>query len=231
MHAALRRAPAAEGERSRVRLRLFLVSWLLFGAHFTTNIVREHYPAFALIDHGDFFLDEYAGFHADIYLHPVTGHYVVGNQVLGSLPAALPLFLFDPLLDALERRELARLRASPPEAEYATDRPNRAAFFLRVRDRGLLARFAASAAITSLLVMAPLGAALVVGMFGVLRRRSVPEPRSLALALLFGFGTPILYRSAHLVHNMFLLATVFGAFCLLWRPPGEIVGETGSARL
>jgi hypothetical protein len=40
------------------------------------------------------------GFHADIYLHPVTQHWVAGNQVLGSLPAAVPLFLLDPALDA-----------------------------------------------------------------------------------------------------------------------------------
>ena len=204
-----------------VRLRLFLVSWILFGVHFATNIVREHYPAFALISRGDFFLDDYAGFHADIYLHPVTKHHVVGNQVLGSLPAAAALFVFDPALDALQRWERAHLAPRTEDAEYATDRPNRAQFFRLVRDRGLLLRFAASAAITSLLVMAPLGAALVAAMFGVLERRGVSVPRAAALALLFGFGTPVFYRSAHLVHNMFLLAAAFWAFLLLWRASGD----------
>ncbi len=206
---------------SSVRLRLFLVGWILFGVHFATNIVREHYPAFALVDHGDFFLDEWAGFHADIYRHPVTGHHVVGNQVAGSLPAVVPLLIFDPVLDALERWEKQHFGARTAATEYATDRPNRAAFFRLVRDRGLLLRFAASAALTSWLVMAPLGAALVAGMYEILRRRGVPEARAVALALLFGFGTPIFYRSAHLVHNMFLLATTFGAFGLLWRCPGD----------
>jgi hypothetical protein len=204
-----------------VRLRLFLIAWLVFGAHFATNIVREHYPAFALVSRGDFFLDEYAGFHADIYFHPVTQHWVVGNQVLGSLPAALPLFLLDPALDVLQRWELAHWRQGARAAEYATDRPNRAAFFARVRDRGLLLRFAASAAITSLLVMAPLGAALVAAMHRVLEQRGVPSGRAIALALLFGFGTPLFYRSAHLVHNLFLLAATFAAFLLLWRAPGD----------
>ena len=204
-----------------VRLRLFLIVWILFGVHAATNIVREHYPAFALIERGDFFLDDYAGFHADIYLHPVTKHYVVGNQVLGSLPAVVPLLLLDPALDALQRWELAHWAQREQAAEYTTDRPNRAAFFRTVRDRGLLLRFAASAAITSLLLMAPLGAALVVSMHRTLERRGVPPGRATALALLFGFGTPVFYRSAHLVHNMFLLASVFGAFLLLWRAPGD----------
>ncbi len=204
-----------------VRLRLFLVSWILFGVHLATNIVREHYPAFALISRGDFFLDDYAGFHADIYLHPVTKHYVVGNQVLGSLPAAAALFVLDPALDALQRWERVHMTPRSQDAEYATDRPNRAAFFRLVRDRGLLLRFAASAAITSLLVMSPLGAALVAAMFGVLERRGMPATRAAALALLFGFGTPVFYRSAHLVHNMFLLAAAFWAFLLLWRSSGD----------
>jgi hypothetical protein len=204
-----------------VRLRLFLVAWILFGTFFATNIVREHYPAFALIERGDFFLDDYAGFHADIYLHPVTHHYVVGNQVLGSLPAVIPLLLLDPALDALQRWELGHWAKRGEGEEYATDRPNRAAFFRIVRDRGLLLRFAASAAITSLLLMAPLGAALVVTMQRVLETRGVPASRATALALLFGFGTPVFYRSAHLVHNMFLLATLFGGFLLLWRRPGD----------
>ena len=204
-----------------MRLRLFLVAWILFGVHFATNVVREHYPAFALTSRGDFFLDEYAGFHADIYFHPVTKHWVVGNQVLGSLPAAAALLVFDPLLDALERWEKEHWRERTRDAEYATDLPNRVAFFRVVRDRGLLLRFAASAAITSLFVMAPLGAALVVAMYGVLARRGVPDSRALGLALLFGFGTPIFYRTAHLVHNMFLLAAVFWSFLLLWRAPGE----------
>jgi len=205
-----------------VRSRLFLIAWIAFGTFSATNIVREHYPAFALIERGDFFLDDYAGFHADIYLHPVTQHWVVGNQVLGSLPAAVPLFLLDPALDALQRWELAHWAQRARDAEYATERPNRAAFFRTVRDHGLLLRFAASALITSLLLMAPLGAALVALMHRVLETRGVETGRASALALLFGFGTPVFYRSAHLVHNMFLLAALFGAFLLLWRKPGDV---------
>lgn len=49
-----------------VQGRLFLICVLVYSAFFTTNVVREHYPAFSLIDHGNFRVDEYLGFHSDI---------------------------------------------------------------------------------------------------------------------------------------------------------------------
>ena len=69
-----------------VRLRIFLVCWIGFGVHFATNVVREHYPAFSIVEDFDLYLDEYEGFHADIFVLP-NGHAVQGNQVAGSLPA------------------------------------------------------------------------------------------------------------------------------------------------
>jgi hypothetical protein len=62
--------------------------------HFATN-VREHYPAFSFADHGTFHVDEYQGFHSDIFVHR-DGQSVIGNQVLVSALAAVPLFIFDP---------------------------------------------------------------------------------------------------------------------------------------
>jgi len=204
-----------------VRWRLFLVCWIVFSVHFATNVVREHYPAFSLVEDGDLFLDEYAGFHADIYLGP-RGHHVVGNQIAGSLPAVPPLLLFDPALDALQAYSLSRLdEGEGGDAEYATDRPNRAAFFRKVREQGLELRFGAATAITSVFCMAPLTAGAVVFFFAVLRRRGVREPRAVAIALLFAVGTPLFYRSAHLVHNMFFMMAIFGCFWLLWAKPEE----------
>ena len=49
---------------SSVPLRLFLICWIVFSLFFSTNIVREHYPAFTLIEHGNFRCDEYLGWHA-----------------------------------------------------------------------------------------------------------------------------------------------------------------------
>ena len=207
-----------------LRVRLFLCCWLVYGLFFATNIVREHYAAFAVLDRGDWVCDRYAGMHPDIFLHS-DGHWYVGNNVMGSLIAAAPLLAFDPLLDRLEERSRQALAASPapPDTTYQTRYPLRREAFRRIKLAGLDLRFGASAALTSLLLMAPLSALLVVLVHELLRRRGLDAGRALWLAILFGFGTPLLYRSAHLNHNMFLMQALFGAFLLLWlgREEGE----------
>lgn len=80
------------------RWRIFLVAWIVYSVHFATNVVREHYPAFSVAEHGTFRVDDYQGFHSDIFVHR-DGHAVIGNQVLVSVLAAIPLFVFDPILD------------------------------------------------------------------------------------------------------------------------------------
>jgi hypothetical protein len=204
-----------------VRWRLFLVCWIVFSVHFATNVVREHYPAFSIVEDGDLYLDEYEGFHADIFVH-TNGHAVVGNQVLGSLPAVPPLLLFDPALDALQEWTLAQREAGgAPVTEYRTGLPNRQDFFAKVNERGLSLRFGAATFLTSAFCMAPLTAWFVVLMFNVLRRRGIRQDHATLLAFVFAFGTPIFYRAAHLVHNQFLMMVVFGLFLLLWRSEEE----------
>ena len=58
-----------------------------------------------LVDDQTFQIDEYQGFHADIFVH-TDGHSYIGNNVAVSVLAAVPLFVFDPVLDALERYRL-----------------------------------------------------------------------------------------------------------------------------
>lgn len=206
-----------------VPVRLFVCSWIVFAVHFATNIVREHYPAFSLIERGDFQVDRYVGFHADIFEH-TDGHAYVMNNVFGSVVAAVPLALFDPLLDALEARSRARLEAAggAVDVEYDTKYPNRQELFRRVREAGLDLRFGASAAITSVLLMAPLSSLALVLVWRLLRRRGVGQARALWLAVLFGFGTPVFYRTAHLSHNVLLMHALFGAFLCLWVRPDEV---------
>src|SRR6187549_1777379 len=123
------------------RWRIFLIAWMLYSVHFATNIVREHYPAFSIAQHGTFFVDEYQGFHSDIFVGP-TGHSVIGNQVFVSVLAAVPLFVFRPALDALETYSKTKLaREGVPSAEYRTDKPMRVEFFRTVKARGLDLRF------------------------------------------------------------------------------------------
>src|SRR5688572_14747646 len=121
-----------------VPLRIFLISWLFFSLFFATNVVREHYPAFTLIERGDFVCDAYQDWHADIFRH-TDGHSYVGNNVLGSVIAAVPLLLFDPLLDRIEAHSKRQLAASPapPDTTYDTKHPNRADLFRRARLAGL----------------------------------------------------------------------------------------------
>lgn len=202
------------------RWRIFLVGWILYSAHFATNVVREHYPAFSIVENGTLRVDEYQGFHADIFVH-TDGHSVIGNQVFVSVLAAVPLFVFDPVLDALERysrRRLAEQGVGP--AEYRTDKPNRVAFFRLVKERGLDLRFGAATVVTSAFFMAPLTALFLVFMYDVLLRRGVGRDEATWLTLLFGFGTPLFYRASVLNHNMFVMYAMFISWVLLWRHAG-----------
>jgi len=220
-----------------VKVRIFLTAWVVFAAHFATNVVREHYPAFSIAEHLTFRVDEYQGLHADIFVH-TDGHSYIGNNVAVSVLAAVPLALFDPILDALEEYRLRQLASETglPPAEYQTDKPNRRAFFQLARERGLDLRLGAAAVVTSVFLMAPLSALTVVLMFHLLALRGVAERRAIWLALLLAFGTPVFFRTAHLNHNMFLMYAVFAAFFLLWvRPeheaPASLVHRMGAGFL
>lgn len=202
-------------------IRIFLTCWVIFSVHFATNMVREHFPAFSLVEHGTLKVDRYADFHPDIFIH-TDGHAYIGNNVTASVVAALPLLVFDPILDALERYEKNRnAREGMPTTEYDTERhPNSRAFFSLAQREGLTLRFGASAAVTSVFLMAPLSALAVVLMFQILLYRNVPHDKAVLLALLFAFGTPVFFRAGVLNHNMMLMVTTFAAFYLLWVRPG-----------
>lgn len=205
------------------RWRIFLIAWLLYTAHFATNVVREHYPAFSVAERGTLRLDEYEGFHPDIFVH-TDGHAYICNNVAVSVLAALPLFVFDPLLDALEARRKAQLTdaVAPPDATYRTHHRNRRKFLKLVREKGLDLRFGGATVVTSAFFMAPCSALLLVLMYEVLRRRKLERGQATLLTFLFGFGTPIFFRTAHLNHNMFVMYAMFLAFVLLWlRPDNE----------
>ena len=75
-------APSATRRRA---IRLALVAWVLFVGHFATNVEREHYVAFALVDDQSLKVDDYLGLHPDIFEH-TDGHSYVGNNVGSGLP-------------------------------------------------------------------------------------------------------------------------------------------------
>jgi hypothetical protein len=213
------------------RWRIFLIAWILYSVHFATNVVREHYPAFTIAEHGTFRVDEYQGFHSDIFVH-ADGHSVIGNQVFVSVLAAIPLFVFDPVLDALEAHSKTRLaREGPTDAEYRIDKPMRQAFFRLVKERGLDLRFGAATFVTSVFFMAPATAAFLVFFYGVLLRRGLGAPAATGLTLLLGFATPLFFRTSTLNHNMFVMYAMFVAFVLLWLPASGAAGWPVRRRL
>lgn len=211
-------------------LRLFLTAWVLFTLHASTNVVREHYPAFALVKTGSWRVDEYQGLHPDIFVH-TDGHSYINNNVASSVLAAVPLAVFDPALDAIEAYDKARRAGGPtPRGGYRVDKPLRQKFFQQVTDRGLALRFGAATLITTAFLIAPLSALCVVAVFRILIDRGVSQGRAVWLALVFGFGTPVFFRSANLTPNAFVLYFTFAAFVLLWPRRGEAEPVAGWRR-
>ncbi len=220
------------------RSSLFLAVWVGTALHFATNLAREHYPAFALAEHGTLRCDDWVvtkddptapggtrvePLHPDLFRH-TDGHWYANNQVGASLVAGPVLWLFTPLLDRLEtigKEQAARAPASsesesPLSSTYDSQYPRRQAFMAEVRRRGLHLRLGAAAAITATLVMAPAAALLALLMYELLRRRGVVPRRAWTLALLFPLLTPLLFRSALLNHNQLEALVGFAAFALLW---------------
>ena len=202
-----------------LKWRIFLTAWIVFGLHFTTDVVREHYPALALADHLSFRLDEYGGLHPDLFETPGRGWHI-GNNPGISMFAAIPYALLRPVIDPIvegvrERRERAGLTEPPA---FESEWPNQRAFFAEAWRRGLDVKLALAAAVTQLLFMAPVCAAGAVLMFALLRRLLPTERQAAGLALLFAFGTPLFYRAGFLNHNMVLGLFAFAAFLFIWSP-------------
>jgi hypothetical protein len=208
-----------------IRVRLFLTVSALCALHFATNVVREHYPALALAEHLDLRCDEWAegwpegARNPDLFRHDDPefgdGHFYANNQVGASLVAAPFLILFRPALFVLE--EIGRRQEQSAPAQFDSRFPRRQAFMAEARRRGIHLQLGAVAAITAVLVMAPLAGLLVLLVHAALLRCGTAEPRASRLALLFAAVTPLVFRSAILNHNQMQAVAAFGAFLLLWR--------------
>lgn len=219
-----------------IRVRLFLSVWLVCALHFATNVVREHYPAMALAEHLDLRCDEWAegwpegARNPDLFRHddPESGdgHWYANNQVGAALIAAPVLHLFRPLLSRLA--EVGRRQGESAPAQFTSDYPRRQAFMAEARRRGIHLELGAVAAITAVLVMAPLAGVLALLVHAALLRCGAAEPRASRLALLFAAVTSLVFRSAILNHNQMQAVAALGAFLLLWR--GGTGASEGSRR-
>lgn len=199
--------------------RLFFTCWLIFGLHFSTEIVREIYPAVALGDHVSFRVDEYAGLHPDIFEKEGYGWHIGNNpgvSMLAAVPYALARPVIDEVVEAVEARRARRDADGPPE--YDTPWANEREFFAEAWRQGLDVKLGLAAFVMQFFCMAPISAMSAVAVFFLLRRLLDTEPQALSLALLYAVGTPVFFRTGFLNHNLMLGIFSFLGFYALWDP-------------
>jgi len=200
-------------------IRLFLTGWILFSAHFSSNVVRETYLAITLGESFSLRVDEYLGLHPDLFEIPGRGAYINSNPG-ASMLGAVPYALARPFLDALYRARPGLVAPKPP-AVYDDPRPNRTTFMNESRARGLDIKLGLAAAVTLVGLMAPASALMMVWMYFFLAARLGDERRATWLALLYGFGTPVFFRTAFLNQNLLLAHLVLIAFTALAWPGSD----------
>lgn len=230
-HAAAGAAPETETRRSAtspeswifpargLAFRLFLTCWLVYSIHLATNTVREIIPAITIAEHLSFHVDEYAGFHPDIFEKKDFGWFIDGNP--GASMIAAPAYLLarpiiDPIVAAVNRSRAASGQKEPPA--YNSPWPMAQQFYREAWKRGLDVKLGLASVVTQVLCMAPLSALGVVAMFYLLRFLFQSDQTALWLSLLYAFGTPVFYRAAILNHNMLMGHFVFMGFLVLWNP-------------
>jgi hypothetical protein len=196
-------------------LRVFLTCWLVYTFFWTPYIIREHFPALALAERGSLNVDRYLGWTEDIFRGPRGGAYI-NNNPGASLTGAVPLLLLRPLLARVDRWNQALPRPNIPAGESDV--------FRRTVDAGRGFYFLLVAFLTVALVMAPATAGTAAYLCARLTAAGVPAANAGWVALLYGLGTPVLFRIGHLNHNLLVGDAGITALLLLWdtedRPPG-----------
>lgn len=222
----LKTASATGGEPSAWRFttrglawRLFLTCWLVYGLHFATNVAREIYPALAMGDHFSFRVDEYANLHPDLFEKEGYGWHI-NNNPGASMIAAIPYAIARPLIDRVVervRQQRAASGATEPPA-YNSPWPMAREFYKQSWLRGYDIKFGLAALVMQLFAMAPISALGVVVMFYVLRQVFQSDKTATLLALLYGFGTPVFFRTGFLNQNMLMANIAFFGLALMWNP-------------
>lgn len=208
-------------------MRLFATAWMLFVLHFAPNVVREIYPALSIGDHLSFRVDEYGGMHPDLFETEGRGWHI-GNNPGASMLAAIPYAAARPLIDLAVNRVMASRasrREGPPT--YESPWPMAREFYEKAWARGLDVKLALAAFVMQAFCMAITSALAVVLFFYLFRRLLASDRLALLLSLLYAFGTPVLFRTAFLNHNLMLGHLAFLGFVALWNP-GDL--SSGSFR-
>ena len=189
--------------------RVFLTCWLFYTTFWTPYIVREHFPAVSLAERGSLNVERYLGWSDDIFRGPRGGAYI-NNNPGASLTAAIPLVLFRPLLQRVDEWNQKLPRTPPTNADGE--------IFGRMLAEGRAFYFLLTSFLTVALVMAPTTAGTAAYLCSRLAEAGFPSRHAVQAALLYGLGTPVLFRAEHLNHNLLVCNAGFTALLLLWDP-------------
>ena len=196
-------------ERSLAR-RLFFSVWTVYSLFWTPFLVREHFPALALVERGSFNVERYAGWCEDIFPGPKGGAYI-NNNPGASLTAAIPLAIVKPILGWLDRN------GNPPGPQWRF--PDTMFESAAREGRGL------SMLLATFITVAGVNAAVTafsIAFAGVrLLQFGVPAHWAAGVCLLYAFGTPVFFRTGYLNHNLLVGDAGFVALLLLWHPNGR----------
>ena len=131
----------------------------------------------------------------------------------------------DRVVDRVQRARTASPNSIP---QYNTPFPLVREFYRKATERGLDVKFGLAAGVMQVFLMAPLSALSVVLMFYILLSLTGSSRMAVLLALLYGFATPVFYRTGQLNQNLLVGHFAFFAFALLWRPSGRCFRSTAA---
>ena len=196
--------------RAHLTWRVFLTCWLVYTAFWTPYIVREHFPALSLAEQGTLNVEKYLGWTEDIFGFPGRGAYI-NNNPGASLTGAIPLVVLRPALQAIDHWNGQLPPVPKPQNEDETS-------FSRALTERRQYLFLFVGWITVALVMAPATAGTAAYLCSRLCDAGVGSWAAVMVALLYGLGTPVFFRTAYLNHNLLLGDAGFTALLLLWDP-------------
>ena len=213
-------ADAEGGHGKTLAWRVFFTCWAVYTVFWTPYIVREHFPAITLAEHGSLDVTPYLGWTPDIFKGPNGGAYI-NNNPGASLTGAIPLSLLRPLLVRVDawNRTLPRPNRKSNEEEL----------FQRTLDEGRAFYFLLIAFLTVALVMAPATAGTAAYLCSRLTAGGLPTVSAACVAMLYGLGTPVLFRTGLLNHNLLVGDAGFTALLLLWDPHDRPLGARRAA--
>ena len=203
-------------------LRLFVTCCLVYTLHFATNTVREIYLALGIGDHFSFRVDEYAHMHPDLFEKKGYGWHIGNNpgaSMLAAIPYAMARPVIDPIVKRVQQNRAAAGVTEPPS--YNSPWPMQREFYKEAWLRGFDIKFGLAAFVMQAFCMAPVSALGVVAMFFLLRRIFESDSTALWLSLLYGFGTPVFFRTGFLNQNMMVGHLAFMGFVTMWNPGGN----------